>query len=470
MSHWKQQIQALQQQVELLTKRIAELETENRQLRDKIARLEKNSSNSSKPPSSDIVDPPPARKKKKKRKLGGQKGHAKHTRRPFADDEVDRIVLHKLPAEEVRRRALIPLDETEVVLQQIDLPEQMFNVIEHHVQLYVDPYGRTVKAKLPKDVRKAGLFSPRMMALTGYLKARGHMSYSTLQAFFNDVMNLEICQAFLTKVCTRKLSAALQPAYAEVAEWIRNAPIVGTDETGHKNPAYKSAWTWCQQAPQAVFFHISPSRASQVLWEILGKDFDGVVVCDYLSANRKFVNDYRILVQYCWAHLVRDIKFLTTLSYKAVQRWAEALLAILRKLFKLWKTRRQRHPGRYQRMIEKWRKAFLQKVRKPPNHNEAWNIKDRFKGSGEKGYFLFLEREGVPPTNNGTEQAIRFVVIDRRVTQGTRSWAGMRFCERAWTVVATCNRHRRSVYQFFLDAVNAAYAGALYPKLIPANL
>ncbi len=248
---------------------IAQLRKENTelrilvtQLRDKIARLEKNSSNSSKPPSSDIVDPPPGRKKKKKRRIGGQEGHQKHTRRPFAADEIDRTIVHKLPAKEVQRRGLIPLDETEVALQQIDLPEQMFDVIEHHVQLYVDPNGQIIKARLPRDVRKAGLFSPRMLALTGYLKARCHMSYSTLQAFFNDILNLDVSQGFLSKTCTRKLSSALQPAYAEVAEFIRNAPIVGTDETGHTNPAYKSAWTWCQQTLQAVFFHISHPRTS----------------------------------------------------------------------------------------------------------------------------------------------------------------------------------------------------------------
>jgi len=477
MSHLEQQIKALTQQVELLTNQVEELQAENKQLklenfqlRDKIARLEKNSSNSSKPPSSDIVDPQPGRKKKKKRKIGAQKGHQKYTRQPFAADEIDRTIIHELPAKEVRRRGLIPLDETEPALQQIDLPEQLFDVIEHRVQLYVDPRGRTVKAKLPKEIRKAGLFSPRMMALTGYLKARGHMSYSTLQAFFDDIMNFDVSQGYLSKVCTRKLSAALQPAYSEVAKFIRNAPVVGTDETGHKNPAYKSAWTWCQQTPQAVFFHISNSRASQVLIDILGSDFGGIVVCDYYSANKKFINDNDIPVQYCWAHLVRDIKFLTTLSYKTVQRWAEALLTILRKLFELWKTRRQRHSGRYKKKIEKLRKTFLQKVRRPPDHSDARNIKNRFKGSGKKGYFLFLEQDGVPPTNNASEQAIRFVVIDRRVTQGTRSWAGMRWCERAWTVVATSARHKRSVYQFFLNAVNATYANSPYPKLIPENL
>ncbi|MCD6175238.1 MAG: hypothetical protein J7K65_05655, partial [Planctomycetes bacterium] len=56
------------------------------------------------------------------------------------------------------------------------------------------------------------------------------------------------------------------------------------------------------------------------------------------------------------------------------------------------------------------------------SHNEAVNIKKRFIDGVDKCYFLFLEREGVNPTNNLSEQAIRFVVIDRRITQGTRSW------------------------------------------------
>jgi transposase len=111
---------------------------------------------------------------------------------------------------------------------------------------------------------------------------------------------------------------------------------------------------------------------------------------------------------------------------------------------------------------------FLQKVRRPPEYGDARTLAKRFRGrAGEQAYFLFLDAPGVEPTNNRTEQAIRHVVIDRRVTQGTRSHAGMRFCERAWTVVATCARQSRSVYQFFLDAIQATYTGSSYPALIP---
>ena len=259
--------------IEKQDKEIKMLKEHIKVLEEKIARLEKNSSNSSKPPSSDIINPQPEKKKKKKRRIGGQKGHPKHSRPLFEAEEIDHTIIHKLPANEIKRKGLVPLLQTESALQQIDLPEKLYHVIDHRVQLYIDPNGKIVKAKLPKDIRKQGLFSNRMTALTGYLKARCHMSYSTVQSFFDDIMDLDITQGYLSKICTKKLSTALQPAYEEVAKFIGNAPVVGTDETGHKNPAYKSAWTWCQQTPQAVFFHISNSRASKVLVDILGKDY-----------------------------------------------------------------------------------------------------------------------------------------------------------------------------------------------------
>lgn len=456
--------------IEKLEQQVAFLMEENRQLKERIARLEKNSSNSSKPPSSDIINPKPSDKSGKKRKKGGQKGHPKHNRDLFKDSEIDKTIVHKLSAKEIKRRKLVVLSETESALQQIDLPQKLYTVIDHRVQLYMDPNGKIVKAKLPKKIRKEGLFSNRMTAFTGYLKARGHMSYLTLQSFFDDIMNLYISRGHLSNVCTKKLSDALQPAYAEVGQFIRNAPIVGTDETGHKNPAYKSAWTWCQQTPQAVFFHISGSRGSKVLLDILGEDYDGIITCDYYSANKKFIRLSNASVQYCWAHLIRDIKFLQTLDFETLKNWSQGLLDISQKIFKSWKARHNHNPGAYKRLIGELKKTFLRKVRKPPDHNEAVNIKNRFIDGIEKCYFLFLEQEGVSPTNNLSEQAIRFVVIDRRITQGTRSWDGMRWCERAWTVVATCARHKRSVYDFFLNALNATYAEIAYPKLIPPNL
>ncbi|MBN1555992.1 MAG: IS66 family transposase [Phycisphaerae bacterium] len=449
-------------------KEIEELRALVTQLRDEIARLKnQNSSNSSKPPSSDIINPQP-RVKRKKRKHGGQSGHRRCQRQLLPPEQVDETILHELPDDEVQRRRLIPLDEYELSLQQINLPKKLIHVTEHHVRLYETPTGRIVKAKLPASIRKAGLFAPPLQAMVGYFKARCHMSYSTLRDCLAEVFGLPVCAGYLTKVCTKSLSTAFQPAYAEVAATIRNSAVVGTDETGH-NDTGQLHWVWCQQDRDAAFFHISDSRGSKVLRKILGKDFPGVLQCDYFSANKKYVQDHSILVQYCWAHLIRDIKSLGESLYSSVRRWSEGLLQIARKIFRVWKSRRER--PRWENSLQTLKKVFLQKMRKPPDYGDARTLAKRFRGrTGEQNYFLFLDVSGVEPTNNRTEQAIRHVVIDRRVTQGTRSNAGMRFCERAWTIIATCIRQGKSIYQFFLHALQAALNPYLpYPTLIPVN-
>jgi transposase len=309
---------------------ISKLAEDNLKLQERIARLEKNSSTSSKPPSSDITNPPDKPvAKKKKRKRGGQKGHKKHTRTKFTQEEIDETIVHKLSPEDVVRRNLIELPQTESALQQVSLPDKLFYVTDHHVQLYMDKNGNEVKATLPPEVRDCGLFAPDMMALTAYFKGKCHGSYSTVEDIFVEVFGLEVSAGFLTKVCVEKVSKSMAGGYDEVAEHIKNAPVVGSDETGHKNPAFKSAWTWCWQTPAAALFYNTGSRGSDVLKKILGEDFAGVIVFDYFSANRKFIEDLGLLAQFCFAHLIRDIKFLTTLPYKNLVDWAEKLLAIL---------------------------------------------------------------------------------------------------------------------------------------------
>ena len=223
------QNELLKQQVQLFTEENKQLREHIQLLEEKIARLQKNSSNSSKPPSSDIINPKPSSKRgrKRKRKRGGQFGHKKHSRKPFAPEQIDKTIIHELSAEEISRRNLKPLGQTESALQQVALPEKLYNVIEHRVQLYVDPNGNIIKAKLPKEIRKEGFFTCRMTAFVGYLKARCHMSYSTIVGLFDDIMELNISQSYLVKCCNKKLSPSLVPAYSDALEYIRNAEIVG---------------------------------------------------------------------------------------------------------------------------------------------------------------------------------------------------------------------------------------------------
>jgi transposase len=119
--------------------------------------------------------------------------------------------------------------------------------------------------------------------------------------------------------------------------------------------------------------------------------------------------------------------------------------------------------------MERWKRAFLEKIRRPPQEADALRLSRRFDRHGAPAYFRFLDEPGVEPTNNATERAIRQPVLDRRVTQGTRSVRGLRWCERAWTVAATCSQQGRSTFRFFRDALVAYFTNAPAPSLLSVN-
>ena len=123
----------------------------------------------------------------------------------------------------------------------------------------------------------------------------------------------------------------------------------------------------------------------------------------------------------------------------------------------------------FQKALEAARQQVMKAATtRVPDTKHARNLAKRFRENGE-AYFRFITTPGIDPTNNLAEQAIRFVVIDRHITQGTRSEKGRRWCERIWTVIATCAQQGRAVFQFLLDSVQAHFCGTSPPSLLPSG-
>lgn len=442
-----------------LKARIAELEAE-------IAQLKKNSTTSSKPPSSDIVTPPRPKSpsgKRGKRRSGGQPKHPRHLRPPFPPEKVDRTWLYEWTTVPPGWK---PLQRFRV-LQQVELVEKPYRVTEYRARLYQNlRTGRLLAAPLPGEVRQAGLLGPRLTALVAYEKGACHMSVETIRRFFLDVLHLPISHGQVVKT-VQKASAALRPCYEQLEKVLPQQEYLGIDETGHPECG-RGLWSWCFHVPgQARFtwYHIDPSRGSKVLKRYLGKAFRGIIGCDYYAAYRKFLRQTSVWLQLCWAHLIRDVKYLTTLPDRATQGYGQRLLKKIKALFRAWHRRSQMPAQRWERTSAKIRQELLAVAKRAPMRSEAQNMAKRFREHGDS-YFTFLDRPGIEPTNNGPERQIRFLAIDRKITQGTRGERGRRWCERVWTVLATCTQQGRSAFEFIYRSILAHFTDQPFPSLL----
>jgi len=172
------------------------------------------------------------------------------------------------------------------------------------------------------------------------------------------------------------------------------------------------------------------------------------------------------VIQFCWAHLIRDVKFLTTLSDPVTVRYGQKLLNKIKSLFRLWHRRGEMPKDKWERRMQRAAAAVLDRAKRAPSRIEAQNIQSRFREHGAY-YFTFLKVPGIEPTNNAMEQRMRFVAIDRKITQGTRGERGRRWCERMWTLLATCVQQGRSAFAFLHQSLLAYFTQQPSPTLLP---
>lgn len=449
-----------------LSARLRALEAQVAELQRQLAAATKNSATSSKPPSSDIVKPKLARPKGlKKRKRGAQPGHPRHERERIPAHEVDYFWTHDLA---ICPDCGGPLDACAAppkVQQQIEVVERPIEVHEHHALAgHCAGCNRVHYAEIPEDIRRAGLAGPRLTALVAYLKSACHCSFTTIRKFLRDVVQVKLSRGFLRKLCA-KVSDSLEECYEQLRKLLPTEDVVNVDETGHKDDG-RRLWTWCFRAATFTLFKISPSRGSEVLVEILGKEFEGVLGCDYFSAYRKYMHDFDVLVQFCLAHLIRDLKFLAEHPDPENRAYGKRVLQAVRTMFGV--IHREAELGdRFASELEDagW-EVVKQATFRVPAAAESQNLANRFRTHG-LSYIRFITTPGVDPTNNLAEQAIRFVVIDRHVTQGTRGESGQRWLERIWSVIATCTQHGRSVFEFLDATIRAHFQGEPPPRLLP---
>jgi transposase len=453
------------QRIAALEKRVADLEAKLRQF------LGRNSSNSSTPPSANPPGAPtPTTKQPTGRKRGGQPGHA-------AQNSV------RLPADMVTKtRDFLPQvceccgnplaaeaganDPPPLWHQVIELPEVLIQVTEYlgHART-CGHCGHLTQATIPADLR-AHRFGTRLTAAISSFTGMFHVSKRDTKHIVQGIFGAPISVGSVS-AAERETSEALAAAYGEAQQACHEAPVNNVDETSWKL-GKQLIWLWAAVSKVCTFFLIHRKRGAEALSAVFTKAFAGITISDrWVVYNRLPVR----LRQLCWAHLIRDFQAMFETNGPG-QKIGEDLLCFAEDIFTFWYRVRD---GTLKRS------TFRQYV----NEQRPWLRERLAEGAAcgcaktaalcrnllnlEPALWTFARVEGVEPTNNAAERALRKAVLWRKRSFGCKGEVGCRFVERMLTVTQTLQQHQRPVLKFLVASLQALRQGRPAPPLLAAT-
>lgn len=290
----------------------------------------------------------------------------------------------------------------------VDIPPIQAQVIELRRYERYCSCGHCQQDVYPKGYEEVHQhFGPRVHALISYFNGTHHVAHDRLQQMMQSVFGVEISAGAIVNSLQRTRHH-LQPMVQTFLEKIRQARVVGSDETGLKL-AGKRGWLWVVQTPEVSYFAAVDSRAGKVLEDIL-MDASGIDVwmSDLYSAQLT-VNTKRYAI--CNAHQLRDLQYAIDAGDSV---FAPAMQQLLRQGLQLTKRRSQLSPQDYQQQVDhlKHTANWLNQLDVP--HPDVQRLQKRFRKHFD-AMWLFLEREDVPFDNNASERALRPATTHRKV-------------------------------------------------------
>ncbi len=450
----------LWEEAQLLRAKVATLEARVAMLEE---RLSQNSQNSSRPPSSDPAHLPRPQRKPSGRKPGGQPGHEGAGRFLKPPEEVDEVVEIKPEICSDCGAKLKGSDPHPVRHQVTELPPIRAKVTEY--QLHTLPCaicGISTTAPLPQGVPR-GAFGVRIGALASLLTGAYRISKRNVRDLFEDCFGVDLA---LGSICPLEqiTSKAVAAPVEEARAYVQAQPAVNMDETGWRQDNHR-AWLWTAATALVSVFLIRASRGSKVVCELLGQTFKGVVGSDRWSAYSFLPLRRR---QVCWGHLKREFQAFVDRG-GASAPIGQALLTQVDQIFECWYRVRDDTLARstfrvYMGPVKGRVRELLRQGQTCAHSKTAATCREILKV--EPALWTFVIKEGVEPTNNAAERALRHGVLWRKSSFGTQSESGSRYVERMMTVVTTLRQQKRNVLDYLTAACQAHLRGEMPPSLL----
>jgi transposase len=459
--------QAHEDEKSQLAKELEKAQKELEKLKLKFGAPKPNSDNSSTPGSANIGGSKKKRRtrttdpNKPKRKRGGQPGHKPNNHKRLEPDEIKVYKPESTTCEDCGCE-MNHVEAADSVFQQIDIPVPPPIVTDHVAETYECPNcHNTHKGEIPEEIKRQGSFGANLVALIVHLKILA-LSFRKIKSHLQKWNNVNISLGALVNIFI-KHSEALEDANQEIEKEIKKQEIVNVDETTHRENG-RILYTWVFVTMKALLYRIS-SRGRDMLDRVLGSDYVGFIGSDYYGVYISYASEtVGVQLQTCLAHLKRDFQNCFEHIDPDISRYGEKMLAIINSLFMAWHTYQADPSPANHEALRRWGETLEREARIAPDKGKPKSIAKRFEKT-PGSYTRFINIPGLEPTNNASERAIRPLVVQRAVTQGTRGERGRLALERVWTVFGTCQARGRSFIDFFKRCMAARAAGQKPPSI-----
>jgi transposase len=309
--------------------------------------------------------------------------------------------------------------------------------------------GKPQIAIVPESLQPGSPFGVRLRALATTLRYTHAISYRRLQRLLGEVFGVEISQGGIANLLKR-VNTAVQPKRDEILNQIRQAKLIGSDETSARVNG-KTQWEWVFQNQQVCLHVIRPGRGAEVIEEVMNGHRPETWVSDLFSAQLKNPAEQ---FQVCLAHQLRDCQYAIDAGDRDFAPKMKQLLLRAIAINRRWSGLGESTQSQYCARLHRDLNDLLDF---PLTHPEAIKLQKRYH-KWQGSLFLFLGDTTIPPTNNASEQALRWSVIFRKVTNGFRSDWGRDLFADIRSIINTGLRQGLSPFQSLLQALNPHFS------------
>ena len=453
----------MDRQIQMLTERVARQDERIAQLE---RRLNRSSRNSSIPPS---ADPPASTPKRGKdpsgRKQGAQPGHEGKGRPLLPAWAVDEIVEY-WPEHCRCGHAFVETERVavgEAVRWQVEeLPVTQVQITEHRAARVRCPgCGEHTRGELPGEVTQSA-FGPRFQAAVVTLSVRNRVSRRDVVELCEQLFGSRISTGTVDAILARASDALADP-HADLLGALRGCGAVNMDETGWRTAGQRRA-LWGIFDRRHAYLQIAPGRHEDHAKTLLA-DTKAIVTSDRWWAYTHLPLARR---QLCWAHLKRDFAAHAE-GLAAEKEFGEHGLKLSERVFWAWEifqnTADRPKLKRTIRRLQSEFKPIIAGYASKRARNKYCRGMARNLIKAWPALWTFAHHDGVQPTNNHAERALRSAVIYRKLSLGTQSEGGERRIERLLSAHTTCRLQNRSLFVYLTETLTAHARGDPTPLL-----